>query len=98
MNTCFSLLESELTIVGNDALVVLQRTELQVLLRVDDGARQLLGKLDLLDRLGAAPHDALGTLLILPEARLARDLVDLVDLPFQLRDVKETPLAHRHAA
>jgi len=84
--------------VGDRGLVALRRPEVQVLGRLGDRGGQGAPELDLLRRRGALAEQRLGALLVAPEARLARQGVELFYLALQSSEVKETPLAHRRAA
>jgi hypothetical protein len=79
--------------LGDDAVVLLGDAELEELLGVVDVARELLGLFDLgLDRRALA-GDRLRALGVVPEPRRQGLLVERVDLPFQLGEVKDAPLA-----
>jgi hypothetical protein len=63
----------------------------------DDGvvevARQLLDRADLLLEPGPLARDDLRLLLVVPEPRGERQLLEPVDLCLELRQVKDAPLA-----
>jgi hypothetical protein len=84
--------------VGDGRVVALGRPELEVLRRLADRGRQGAPELDLLRRRGALAEQRLRAILVAPEARLARQGVELFYLTLQSSEVKETPLAHRRAA
>jgi hypothetical protein len=74
-------------------LVALRGAQLEEDGRVFDVARQLLDDADLLLEARSAPRDGLRLLLIVPEARSQRLLLELVDRGLQPRKVKDAPLA-----
>jgi hypothetical protein len=74
-------------------LVVLGGAEVEQDDRVVQVARQLLDGCDLLLDAGALARDDLRCLLVFPEARGERLLLELVDLRLELRQVKDAPLA-----
>jgi hypothetical protein len=84
--------------VRDGALVIFRSCEFQVLRGLGYVFGERLGARDLLVRDGAPPEQPLGFLLIFPETRFTRELIELVYLASESRDVKETPLAHRRAA
>jgi len=74
-------------------LVVLGRAEFEQHARVLHVARQLLDAADLLLETGALSVDDLRLLLIVPEARGERLLLELAYRGLELRKVKDAPLA-----
>jgi hypothetical protein len=78
---------------GDGRVVVLGGAEVEQ----DDGivqvARQLLDRRQALFQRRPLARDALGLLLVVPEAGRERLLLEAVDLRFQLRKVKDAPLA-----
>ena len=74
-------------------LVVFSRSELEVFEGIVDLLAQRLDQIDPLLSGGALSHQDLRLLLVVPEVRLGRQLIELFDLSFQPRNVKETPLA-----
>ncbi len=84
--------------LGEQPLVVFLRRELEELDRLSDILRQRGRKLDFFDQPGTLAQDRLSLVLVVPETGFARDLIDLADIPFELRDVKDAPLAHRRAS
>jgi len=83
--------------IGDRRLVPLRRPELEVLGRLLDRGGQRATELDLLRGGGALAEQPLGSFLVVPEARLARQGVELLYLALKSSEVKETPLAHRRA-
>jgi hypothetical protein len=79
--------------LADDGVVLLGDAEVEELLRVLDVARELLGQLDLLLDRGSLARDGLRLLGIVPEPRREGGLVETFNLPLQLRDVKDAPLA-----
>jgi hypothetical protein len=79
--------------LGDRRLVVLGGAEVQQDDRVVQVPRQLLDARELLLEAGALAVDDLRRLLILPEAGRERLLLELVYLRFELRKVKDAPLA-----
>jgi hypothetical protein len=79
--------------LGDGGLVVLRRTEVEQ----DDGvvevARELLDAGDVLLDRRPPPRDDLRLLLVVPEPRGERQLLEPVDLCLELRQVKDAPLA-----
>jgi hypothetical protein len=79
--------------LGDGGLVVLRRAEIEQ----DDGvvevARELLDARDVLFDRRAPAGDDLRLLLLVPEPRGERQLLEPVDLCLELRQVKDAPLA-----
>jgi hypothetical protein len=78
---------------GDGGLVVLRRAEIEQ----DDGvlevARELLDARDVLLDGRAPPRDDLRLLLVVPEPRGERQLLEPASLCLELRQVKDAPLA-----
>jgi hypothetical protein len=79
--------------LGDRRLVVLRGSEVEQDDRVVQVARQLLDRGDLLLDARALARDDLRGLLVFPEARGERLLLELVYLRLELRQVKDAPLA-----
>jgi hypothetical protein len=79
--------------LGDRGFVVLRGSEVEQDDRVLEVARQLLDRADLLLDAGALARYDLRDLLVVPEARRERLLLELVDLRLELRQVKDAPLA-----
>jgi hypothetical protein len=79
--------------LGDGRLVVLRRPEIEQDRGVLDVACQLLEAADLLLEPRALARDGLGLLLVVPEARGERLLLEPLYLCLELRQVKDAPLA-----
>jgi hypothetical protein len=79
--------------LGDGRLVALARAEIEQDDRVVEVARQLLDAPDVLLDRRALPRDGLRLLLVVPEPRGERQLLEPVDLGLELRQVKDAPLA-----
>jgi len=83
--------------VGDDALVVLLDAELEVLEGVGDVLLEALDRRELFLDVGALAKDLLRLGLVVPEVGRPGLFVQLRELSFQLRDVKDPSLAPRGA-
>jgi hypothetical protein len=79
--------------LGDHRLVVLAGAEIEQDGGVVEVACELLDRREPLLEAGALTGDGLGLLLIVPEARGEGLLFEPIDLRFQLREVKDAPLA-----
>jgi hypothetical protein len=84
--------------VGDGGLIVLGHAELEVAVGVGELLVELLDHVELLLDVGALTQEHLGLGLVVPEAGSARLFVQLGKSSFELRDVKDAPLAPVGAA
>ena len=84
--------------IGDRGGVVLGHAELEVTVGVGELLVELLNHVELLLDVGTLPEQGLRLGLIVPEVRRARLLVQLGKSSFELRDVKDAPLAPVGAA
>jgi hypothetical protein len=79
-------------------LVVLFSRQLEILARVGKFSFQLLDELDLTGGSGAFAQQVLSLLLVVPELWCSGKLIEFLYLAFELRNVKDAPLAPEHAS
>ncbi len=79
--------------VGDGRLIVLRDSELEVPVGVREVLVELLDHLELLLDIGALAKERLRLALVVPEVGRARLFVQLGKSSFELRDVKDAPLA-----
>jgi hypothetical protein len=91
-HSCFEGAERGLGL-GDDRLVVLGGSQLEQDAGVVEVARELLDALDLLLEGRALARDGLRLVRVVPEAGRQRLLLEPVDFRFELRKVKDAPLA-----